>query len=76
MSSIVIAGSNYQIFRDGSGQIYAIADGLSCTINSNCSNAARIYFDSGCATYDSCNKLDALNNVQPYLNMVYKSFQY
>lgn len=27
---------------------------LSCTINSDCSDAAVIYFDSGCAAHNSC----------------------
>ena len=36
ISSVAIDDSNYQILRDGNGQIYAIADGLSCTINSDC----------------------------------------
>lgn len=75
ISSVAIAGSNYQILRDGDGRIYAIADGLSCTISSNCSNAARVYFDSGCAAHNGCSSLESLENVQPYLNMVYKSFQ-
>ncbi|MBK2108945.1 hypothetical protein [Francisella tularensis] len=75
ISSVAIAGSNYQILRDGNGRIYAIADGLSCTISSNCTNAARVYFDTGCAAYNACSSLESLENVQPYLNMVYKSFQ-
>ncbi|EDZ90040.1 hypothetical protein [Francisella tularensis] len=75
ISSVAIAGSNYQILRDGDGRIYAIADGLSCTISSNCTNAARVYFDNGCAAYNACSSLESLENVQPYLNMVYKSFE-
>ncbi|AVC44923.1 hypothetical protein B4919_09075 [Francisella tularensis subsp. novicida] len=76
ISSVAIAGSNYQILRDSDGRIYAIADGLSCTIDSNCSSAARVYFDTGCAAYNGCSSLEILENVQPYLNMVYKGFEY
>ena len=76
ISSVVIDDSNYRILRDGNGQIYAIADSLSCNINSDCSDAAWIYFDSGCAAHNSCSSLEVLNNVQPYFNMVYKSFQH
>ncbi|BCL53459.1 hypothetical protein JPFTNV_13440 [Francisella tularensis subsp. holarctica] len=75
ISSVAIAGSNYQILRDGDRRIYAIADGLSYTISSNCTNAARVYFDTGCAAYNACSSLESLENVQPYLNMVYKSFE-
>ncbi|OEZ33658.1 hypothetical protein AS144_03505 [Francisella endosymbiont of Amblyomma maculatum] len=75
ISSVVIDDLNYQILRDGNGQKYAIADGLSCTINSDYSDAW-IYFDSGCAAHNSCSSLEVLNNVQPYFNMVYKSFQH
>ena len=60
ISSVAIDDSNYQILRDGNGQIYAIADCLSCTINSDCSDAAKIYFDSGCAAHNSCSSLDIL----------------
>ena len=68
--------TNYQILRDENGQIYVIADGLSCTIDSDFSDAVRIYFDSGCAAHNSCSSLDILNNVQPCFNMAYKSFQH
>ncbi|MDE5000861.1 hypothetical protein, partial [Francisella tularensis] len=68
ISSLSIDSSNYHILRDGDGRIYAIADGLSYTISSNFTNAARVYFDTGCAAYNACSSLESIENVQPYLN--------
>ncbi|AIT09886.1 membrane protein [Candidatus Francisella endociliophora] len=67
--------TNYQILRDGAGKIYAMPEGLSCLADSGCGSITRLYFDTGCSSYNSCDAVSDLNNVSPYLYTVYKSFE-
>lgn len=77
ISRVAIYGANYQIARDSSGRIYAMPDGFTCTINGNCNTSSRVYLDSGCGAYSGgCDAMTELNNVSPYLNIVYKNFSY
>ncbi|KFJ42787.1 hypothetical protein IBE48_03790 [Francisella philomiragia] len=77
ISRVAIYGANYQIARDSSGRIYAMPDGFTCTINGNCNTSSRVYLDSGCGAYSGgCDAMAELNNVSPYLNIVYKNFSY
>ncbi|MBK2106247.1 hypothetical protein [Francisella philomiragia] len=72
ISRLVATGSNYQIHRASDGRIYALDDGLNCTVGSSC--GSRVYFETGCADYaGGCDALAELTNVDPYLNIVYKS---
>ncbi|MBK2259407.1 hypothetical protein [Francisella philomiragia] len=72
ISRLVATGSNYQIHRASDGRIYALDDGLNCTVSSSC--GSRVYFEDGCASYSGgCETLAELTNVDPYLNIVYKS---
>ncbi|QIW11115.1 hypothetical protein FIP56_08825 [Francisella sp. LA112445] len=71
------SGSNFQINRDGNGKIYAMRDGLECSVNGNCNSALRIYLDTGCSAYtDGCQEMAKLDGVDPHLNVVYKSFKH
>lgn len=67
--------TNYQIFRDGSGKIYAMPEGLSCLVDDSCNSSARLYFDAGCSAYNSCDAVNKLNDIDSYLHTVYKSFE-
>jgi hypothetical protein len=70
-----ISGDDYQIHRETSGRIYAMPNGLECTIGNNCNSSSRIYLDSGCASYSGgCEAMTNLNDVSPYMGVVYKGF--
>ncbi|WP_432773380.1 hypothetical protein [Francisella salimarina] len=71
ISKLVATGSNYQIHRASDGRIYALDDGLNCTVSSSC--GSRVYFEDGCASSGGCEALAELTNVDPYLNIVHKS---
>ncbi|BCD91684.1 hypothetical protein fh0823_18230 [Francisella halioticida] len=64
------SGSNFQINRDGDGKIYAMSNGLQCSIDGNCNNALRIYLDTGCSA------MSKLDGIGLHLNVVYKSFEH
>ena len=66
---------NYQIFRDGTGRIYAMSEGLSCLTDSSCGSSSKLYFDTGCSSYSGCDKIAELSDTSPYLYTVYKSFE-
>ena len=75
ISYAAISGDDYQIHRETSGRIYAMPNGLECTIGNNCNSSSRIYLDSGCASYSGgCEAMTNLNDVSPYMGVVYKGF--
>ncbi len=44
----------YQVLRDGDGNIYIMPDGLNCVIAGSCNTADRIYIDQNCETNGDC----------------------
>ena len=73
------SGSGIQILRDNEGLIYAMPDGLTCTIDDNCDEANRLYIrDEGdCDNYTGgCSFIDGLNSIGSYLGIVYKNLQH
>jgi hypothetical protein len=76
VNKISINNSDAQILRDDNGQIYAMPDGLRCIIAGNCNDNNRLYIrDEGdCASFTGgCDKIDELNNIAPYLGLIYKN---
>lgn len=70
--------SEFQILRDNDGLIYIMPDGLTCQINGSCDEDDRLYIrdEGNCAGYTGgCDFIDELNNIGPYLGMVYKNIQ-
>lgn len=73
-NNIVSANSEAQILRDDFGDIYAMPNGLSCMIAGNCNDNQRLFIrDAGdCSAYTGgCDFIDELNNISPYLGLIY-----
>lgn len=75
LNKIAITGSDYQFLRDVDGKIYAMPDGLNCTIAGNCNANKRLYIRTAgdCASYNGCDEIDELNNISSYLGVIYEN---
>lgn len=62
----------YQVLRDGDGNIYLMPDGLNCVIAGSCNTADRIYIDQNCETNGDCVEIAKLNDLSEILGMIYK----
>ena len=64
LNRIPIASGNYQILRDDDGKIYATSD----------DSATKHYIrtEGSCST-NGCTTIDELNNIAPYLGLVYRN---
>lgn len=67
----IASDQNYQVLRDGSGEIYIMPNGLECMIDGNCNSANRIYISSGCTGYD-CSAVAKLNSLSNILGLIYE----
>ena len=66
----------YQFLRADDGGIFAIKNGLACTIAGNCNANDRLYIrnEGSCSSYTGgCDIIDELNNISPYLGIVYRN---
>ena len=76
INRITAPDSDYQFMRDDDGEIFAIKSGLSCTLAGDCNNNDKLYIrdEGSCSSYTGgCAAIDELNNISPYLGMVYKN---
>ncbi len=75
LNNIPITGNDYQFLRDSTtGLIYAMKSGLDCAIAGNCNSNHRLYIrtEGSCST-NGCTTIDELNNIAPYLGLVYRN---
>ncbi len=68
---------NFQFLRDSTtGLIYAMKNGLACTMTGNCNSSNRLYIRTSgdCSGYTGdCDAIDELNNISPYLGLIYRN---
>ncbi|AXA33445.1 hypothetical protein [Francisella adeliensis] len=79
VNKISINNSDAQILRDDNGLIYAMPDGLDCIAAGDCDTDDRLYIrdEGSCASYTGgCDKIDELNNIAPYLGLIYKKSEH
>lgn len=70
--------SAYQILRANDGLIYTQKSALDCTIQGNCNSNNRLFIRTAgdCASYGGCDAIDELNNIAPYIGLVYQNIEH